>query len=371
MSEAVLHLFYPENDLALARNTERYTAPPAATALRHSGQALPLWFGNAGDRFVATGINESWLEEIKNDFGIEMDVYDRRPDKYRPQPWGWSRAARKYFLELGFAPDRLPDDHTLDTIRELSHRRTAVKVAKLLKEITGIGQAATEVTSVEEIEAMFKQTPRLLAKLPWSSSGRGLVAVDPDIFEGQLRQLQGMLNRQGSLIIEPHYDKTLDFAMLFHAAGGECTYTGLSVFNTSGLGIYTGNILAPQEMLEEMICKAVGRANFAAVKEALPSILAGVLRNGYEGPLGIDMMATSTPGAPFIPVVELNLRNTMGHLCQTLYDRHIVPAAIGLFTITSERRPDKYSLSGNRLASGHLNLVPPATDFTFSVTINN
>lgn len=371
MSEAALHLFYPENDLALARNTERYTAPPAASALRRSGQALPLWFGNPGDRFVATGINAKWLEGIQQAFDIEIDVYDRQPDRYRPMPWGWSRTARKYFLELGFDPNRLPDDATLDAIRELSHRRTAIEIAKKLREATGIGTPATEVTTVDQIAAMLRTTPRLMAKLPWSSSGRGLVAVDPDIFEGQRPQLQGMLNRQGSLIIEPHYDKTLDFAMLFHSSNGDCCYTGLSVFNTAGLGIYTGNILAPQETLEAMVCDAVGTANFTAVKEALPSILKQIIGNRYSGPLGIDMMATSDSAAPFVPIVEMNLRNTMGHVCHTLYSRHIEPGAKGIFTITSERQPDSPSMSGCRLACGHLNLVPPGTDFTFSVTLNN
>lgn len=371
MSEPALHLFYPENDLALARNTERYTAPPAATALRRSGQALPLWFGDTGDRFVATGINAAWLDGVKDAFKIDIDVYDRQPGRYTPRPWGWSRAARKCFLELGFDRSRLPGDATLDTIRGLSHRRTAIKVAQLLKEATGIGHPAVEVTSAEEIEALLRVEPRLLAKLPWSSSGRGLVAVDPDIFGRQRPQLEGMLRRQGSLIIEPHYDKTLDFAMLFNASGGECTYTGLSVFSTGGLGIYTGNMLAPQTELETMICKNVGWACFTAVKETLPGILGQVLGDGYTGPLGIDMMATSDQAAPFVPVIELNLRNTMGHLCHTLYERHIVPGAKGVFTISSDRRPDSHSLLGTRLAAGHINLVPPGTDFTFSVTLNN
>lgn len=371
MSEPVLHLFYPENDLALARNTERYTAPPAASALRRSGQALPLWFGNAGDRFVATGINAAWLDGIKDAFYIDIDVYDRQPERYTPYPWGWSRAARKYFLELGFDRRKLPDDTALDTIRELSHRRTAIKVALMLKEATGIGNPATEVKRVEEIETLLLTTPRLMAKLPWSSSGRGLVAVDPEIFAKQRPQLEGMLHRQGSLIIEPHYDKKLDFAMLFHAAAGQYTYTGLSVFNTTGLGIYTGNILAPQSELEAMVTATVGQDNFAIVKNALPAILGCVLGNGYNGPLGVDMMATSHSAKPFIPVVELNLRNTMGHVCHTLYERHIAPGAKGLFTITSHRQPDAPSMTGHRIAGGHLNLVPPGADFTFSITLNN
>ena len=41
---AKLHIFNPENDLALAANVARYTPPPAAVSLRLSGALLPLWW---------------------------------------------------------------------------------------------------------------------------------------------------------------------------------------------------------------------------------------------------------------------------------------------------------------------------------------
>ena len=96
------HLFFPENDLALARDLARYTAPPAAVRLRKAGAALPLWYGANGDCFVAQGVDASWLDSVKGRFGMDIDVFDYRPERYSPVPWGWSKASRTYFESLGF-----------------------------------------------------------------------------------------------------------------------------------------------------------------------------------------------------------------------------------------------------------------------------
>mgnify|MGYP001140241913 FL=1 len=48
-----LHLFNPENDIALATGSDNFTAPKAALALRASGAAPPLWYVDPGDTFLA------------------------------------------------------------------------------------------------------------------------------------------------------------------------------------------------------------------------------------------------------------------------------------------------------------------------------
>lgn len=367
-AEPALHLFFPENDLALARNLDRYTAPPAAMKLHRSGEALPLWYGNDGDRFVSTGINAAWLDGMREAFGMDIDVFDYRPERYRPAPWGWSKAARTVFRNLGYAPDRLPDNAALDTLRDLSHRRTAAEAARLLRERTGIGTPAVEIRSTAEMASFLAAEPRAIVKLPWSSSGRGMVAVDADTFEAQKGMVEGMIHRQGSVMAEPHYAKTLDFAMLFDMECGRCRPAGLSVFDTAGLGIYTGNILAPEEELQRIICGHTGEAAFSAVAAALPAVLETVIGPVYDGPIGVDMLAADD--GTFVPVVEINLRMTMGHLCARFYERYAVPGARGAFTVTTDRLPDSPAIIDGHLASGTLNLTPPGNDFHFLVNLD-
>lgn len=366
-AEPALRLFFPENDLALARDLDRYTAPPAAVKLHRSGEALPLWYGNDGDRFVSTGINAAWLDGIKETFGMDIDVFDYRPELYRPSPWGWSKAARTLFRNLGYAPDSLPDDESLRTLRELSHRRTAARAAALLRERTGIGTPAVELRSVAEMADFLLSQPRAIVKLPWSSSGRGMVAVDADTFEAQKGMVEGMIHRQGSVMAEPHYRKALDFAMLFTMDGGHCRPAGLSVFETSGLGIYTGNILASHDELRRIICGHTGDEAFNAVAGALPPVLETIIGPLYDGPLGVDMLADDD--GTFVPVVEINLRMTMGHVCARFYERYVAAGVRGTFAVGTDRLPDTPSITAGRLTSGTLNLTPPGTDFHFSATL--
>ncbi len=361
------HLFFPENDLALALDLEHYTAPPAAVRLRRAGQPLPLWYGADGDCFVASGVNASWLDGVRNTFGIDIDVFDYRPGAWAPAPWGWSKASRLVFRNLGFSADRLPDDDALDAVRLLSHRRTAARVAEELKARTGIGTAAVEIFSISELLDYLSTTPDAVVKLPWSSSGRGLVALRCEPAEGQISQIEGMIRRQGSVMAEPRYDKTLDFAMLFTMEGGRCRPAGLSVFETSGIGIYTANILVPQQELADMVAQKTGREAFDTVAAALPGILEDVIGTAYDGPLGVDMLATSD--GEIVPVVELNLRMTMGHLCARFYDRFVSPGAVGRFAVGAGRADDSFEARNCRISAGHLNLVPPGGAFTFAVDL--
>ena len=72
-----LHLFFPENDLALAQDNASYTAPPAAVKLRRAGATLPLWYGDAGDYVIADGVNARWYNDVAGRFGLATKLYSR------------------------------------------------------------------------------------------------------------------------------------------------------------------------------------------------------------------------------------------------------------------------------------------------------
>ena len=362
-----VHLFFPENDLALARDLENYTPPPAAARLRRAGEVLPLWYAADGDSFISTGVNAAWLRGMQDAFGMRVGVFDYHSEGCTAAPWGWSRASRRMYLSRGFAPDALPDDARLARIRELSHRRTAAQIAGRLAGLAGTDMTppAVECTTMTEVADFVERNGDVLLKLPWSSSGRGLVKVDPRTLSAQKGMIEGMIKRQGSVMAEKFYDKAVDFAMLFTMTDGRCEYNGLSLFATDRLGSYTGNTLAPQERLAELIAHPA----LSSLSTALSQVLQDIIATDYDGPIGVDMM-TLTDGR-IDPAVELNLRMTMGHLCLRFYDRYVAPGAEGTFAV----HPAGPAAAGadvfnGRLRSGAIDLNPPGSDFRFVVNIN-
>lgn len=370
-----LHFFYPENDSALAADKNRYTAPDAAVRLRRAGATLPLWFGDNGDEFISQGVNAAWLDKAKETFGIDIDTFTYNTSELIPSPWGWSKASRQTFLDCGFTPDQLPTDSQLDYIRALSHRRTAAQAAARLSERLdfAIASPALEIDTPEQIEAFIAANPAgAVFKQPWSSSGRGIVTVTADDAPKKIASLNGMLRRQGSLTAEPFLTKTADFAMLFTMAQGKCVFDGYSLFTATPAGAYQGNVLASQAEIYARLSAKCPAAQLDAVRDTLPAVIEE-LAAGYSGPLGVDMMAVEAPGFALAPVVEINFRMTMGHLCRLFYAKHVVDGATGTFSVhpalgaTGIFEP---SMNGRRMQAGTLDLAQPGSDFSFMVTLD-
>ena len=72
---AVLHLFNPENDLALAADMACYTPPPAAVRLRSRGALLPLWFASEGDLIMAPPELEASALRLRDEYGLSGEIF--------------------------------------------------------------------------------------------------------------------------------------------------------------------------------------------------------------------------------------------------------------------------------------------------------
>lgn len=373
-----LHYFFPENDLALARDIARYTAPPAAVRLRRAGATLPFFYGNEGAMVLSEGVDATWLGRLRDTLDISCRPYDHRPEGKTPAPWGWSKAVRQTFADIGFGADALPDDGTLDEIRRLSHRRSSAIIAGELADALDftIAPAARELTTLEEIMHFIAANPDgTVLKLPWSSSGRGLVATDPATAVSQTSMFEGMLRRQGSVMAEPRMKKLLDFAMLFTIdESGKCSFDGYSVFNNVQFGSYAGNILEPQAALRRRVSALCGDSSLSKLETVLPGIIEKLVGKAYRGPLGIDMMAVDSPTYALAPAVELNLRMTMGHLCRIFYERYAAEGAYGTFKVlpAPAGKPAGFfeaHAHNGRLLSGSIDLAQPGSAFSFIVEL--
>lgn len=351
-----LWLFNPENDIALAHGSARFTPPMAAVQLARSGATLPFWLADKGDRVLCRGVNDRWLADIQSRFGIEAEPWDGSTD-LAPSPWGWSHAARQTFIEAGFDPSQLPSDNELDTLRRLSHRRTSALVANALQPLLpfAIWPAAREAFTTDDIAAAVAAGP-CVVKAPWSSSGRGIAFVDADTLPKQLSRFAGTIRRQGSVMVERQARRLLDFAMLFDYSYGHCQFVGYSVFDTMTTGAYTGNYVEPQDRLLDRITAHVPAEHIVRLQTAMPQALAATLGTDYRGPVGVDMLVADTPDGPMLhAVVEVNLRYTMGRVAIALHQR---TGRVGRFTIT----PGTASTTSSAIC-----LTPPGADFAFTL----
>lgn len=379
-----LLLFYPEHDLALAAGNSNYTAPAAALKLRRAGMALPLWLGMAGDMVCTGALPAEWYGRVQAIFNLQAQPYDhsRRPE-LEAAPWGWSIPACKTLTEQGYDPSRLPGRQQLEAIRQLSHRRSAARLHQMLTDRLSFAilPGAEEVTDINSVAT------DLIAKAPWSSSGRGL--LDSRFYppEDFVRFATGMVRRQGSVMIEPAYERVLDFALLYETDGqGGCEFAGHSVFETEGQGQYKANILASDSALRDRIAAYVGDAHLAELTRVVAECLGQMTDGIYRGPLGVDMLIARLPegldaagvNADFAltqsyglhATVEINFRSTMGLVARRLYDNYIQPGREGRYYIRPEQPTDSQlleacTISDHRLVSGTLILNPPATGLSF------
>lgn len=253
----------------------------------------------------------------------------------RIEPWGWDRHIAGVLQKLGAPAHLLPTAGTLDAIRLLSSRETAVRVLETLRQPPFVSRWCTDETTI--LAAIEAYGGAAILKQPWSCSGRGVWRCTTTEWAADgaaSKRARKTLREQGAVEVEPVYECLADFAMEFWADKSAATtdkgrarvrYEGLSFFETHDGGAYAGNVVAPQDELRRRLenlapphlLDAAGRLPLEVLAERLCSVLADVLGDAYSGPLGVDMMLTPNG---IHPCIEVNLRNTMGRVA--LFQQH-------------------------------------------------
>lgn len=369
-----LHLFNPENDIALACGCANFTAPKAAVDLHNAGAVLPMWYANNGDSILAYGVNDLWFNSRCETFGIDVDIFDHgATTDFHPSPWGWSAAARRFFEHEDFCTNYLPDDKTIEQWRQLSHRRTAARLQQSIAPELDfeIAPAALEIHTVDELQKHLVSLPDAVLKSPWSSSGRGLIDTRQMKADEILRRAEGIIRKQGSIMFERAYNLIGDFAVLYDCLEGRCKISGFSVFKADKNGAYTGNILAADSYLEHLIDNICPINQVRAAAEAIRAHFEKLIAPYYNGPVGVDMFGALLDGSKVVlnATVEINMRMTMGRVALEFSRRYLTPNSQGYFSITPNNNQtlvnDSFSVEDKRLVSGRMMLTPPGGKFRF------
>lgn len=374
-----LYIFNPENDLALANNDIHFIPPRSARVMAADLSMLPAWWAGSGAAVwvddadaarrlqlascgccprvswlynpeVADAYRErghvlpwaaQWTEGVSGATGMPAQVVST------VVPWGWSPQLTERLRAMGVKETVLPDTDTLALYRSLSGRQTAVTV---LEEIHVRAETCRpyllgeSFVCEDELSLIRRMTayPATLLKAPWSGSGKGLRPGQAK-YEGQLAGwCRRVLHDQGAVVVEPLYDKVMDFAMEFYADGqGTVCFQGLSLFDNTRQGAYSGNLLCSEAGKYERLRTYVPETVIDEVRDLVQKILGERVGGSYRGYLGVDMMVCRVPEAPGFrvhPCVEINMRMTMGMVALYL-SRLLSPAVTGRFTVRYEPGP--------------------------------
>lgn len=336
-----LHLFNPEHDIALSHNTARFTAPRAGRVLRANLDFLPLLWADdddvvlvAEDAAVAPNEksgNSNYSTNLTPFFRGRRVTASMLRDLPITEvcPWGWDEAICHELLQWGVSADVLPTHTQLQVIRQLSSRQFAASILRELVAETDelVGEAEVMMTLPEHFlppansQAEVSGNPTEVWKAPWSSSGRGVRFISQRPTAEQMGWARNVLERQGCLTREPYYNNIMDFGMEFLADEKEISYRGLSLFDTTN-GAYCGNLLATEEEKRSRLEAFISLELVDRVQQSIRKHLWPHLRKNYKGPFGVDMMIVGTStGSRLHPMVEINLRHTMGHVAISLAER--------------------------------------------------
>lgn len=368
-----LYYFNYSHELALANGHINYYPPYNVRRMETDLMPLAAWLAQRGDSVVV----EKGTEEVCYDFfkekkpDVAFCAISQLPPHFDFCPWGlnahlcWMFQKNDVYLNFG--------EKRIEAIRELASRRTACDLLLQLVVEGGRDSFCGESRFCES-EASIKDAlqtfPSAILKAPWSSSGRGLRFGKGQYVHPLAGWCRHTLETQGGVVVEPFYTKVRDFAVEFEAlANGQVNFLGLSSFQTTPRCSYIGNRVATQELLRQEIFRELSVECFDKMIPLLEQKLGATLGGRYKGPLGVDMMVCREGNTLKIhPCVEINLRQTMGHVAMSL-SRVINPKKMAQFSIRFEHSSAKLQQfvqqlqtptfdDENRLVSGCLPLVP-------------
>lgn len=345
---------------------------------------LPLWYAEPGDYVFTESLSDlTFLNQLPSGFipsATPVTTEGLSTQKDLPQLdvrlWGLTPHHLRYFENLKEKKGcRLNVPRWNPEYRELVGRQTAAECLESLRLQLAdykLPQTPLFCNSIGQIEVeLGKSKPPFILKTPYSSSGRGLLWIRNSVLaEKETEWITGALNKQGYVSIESGLRRIQDFALEFHIdEKGKAKYEGLSVFDTTNKGTYTGNHLRTQEALPAMLTGHDPEV-FNRIKDTLCKQLERVFGGIYSGYLGVDMMLYQDDehGILIHPCVEINVRNTMGMVAVCLYRNYVFPSATGSFIVSHEANTfechkemaQKYPpvITGGRIAKGYISLCP-------------
>lgn len=271
-------------------------------------QFLPLLYAEEGDEILVTHLPKDPTPHLRllSEANFEGDTLET---------WGWSQAAKTWAEKEGalYAPP------PFSIVRDV-----ASKVFSFTHSPTLPGAQLFHTLSEVQKWLTNGPYPKVL-KTCYGLAGRGrflLGAVED--FERVRKNVIQNFEDGRALIGEPWVQRLLDFSTQWKISKeGEATYLGATIMENKASGQYERTIAGEEEPLFGIYHRFL--------KEHLEMVkvpLAHLAKEGYYGPLGIDAMVYRHPTEMdelLHPIVELNVRKTMGWLTIVMREKKQAP----------------------------------------------
>lgn len=346
--QKLIYIFNPEHDMALASNSKFYMTPAHIIKMKSDLSLLPLWYAQEceNDYTVCVDLGTEEFAILSSYHNLIKDIFHQISfsmintlcgHSYNEViPWGWNSALLYTIEKSQTQVYSLPSYDDIEKIRELSSREQSVKLLSRYKEDVKYKfiPNSYSVLSLIEVESLIDKFGDIMLKAPWSGSGRGVRRISSALTAQDKGWISRVIRSQGSLSVEPFYDKVMDFAMEFSCFDNNVTFAGYSIFETDNNGAYKCNILDSDINLEQRLYKYVSHSDIDKVREVLIPLLKEIYGKCYKGVLGVDMMICRENEEFWIhPCVEINLRMNMGIVARRFYDNFVSNSSKGVFYV--------------------------------------
>ena len=389
-----LYIFNPDHDLAIAHGTNHYVSPASALIFRHDATLLLSWIADKGDYILCSEptTSERW-DEIANQLHLPCNIVDNNTIAQCPitqiVPWGWNHNIVQQLQQKLPSPLLFPSSQTLHHWRQLSHRQWAGKALSFLQQHSSqphlVPEAAQICTQITDIEDYLTQHKEIILKMPWSGSGRGLRHIYTTMTPHQKGWAQNSILKQGMVLAEPFRHVIQDFAMEFECKE-KAHFIGYSLFYTHH-GTYQKNILLNHTAIERFLSQFIDIEILIEYRELLLTFLNENFCPTYRGFVGADMFVFEENNCYYIhPVVELNVRMTMGLIAARFTEKYLTEDTSGTLRMRYLQEPNalyqedrnlsqQYPLHivNGKIISGYLSLTPilETTQYAIQVLIKN
>lgn len=345
-----IYIFNSTCEMAVANGVFSYMPPKRFRKMEQDLACIPSFFAKQNDIVIVPyDIPSDWVEKM-NSLGLKMPRFLKYEDIPKEEisflrPWGWSPAAHFYFKNLyentSSEFKETVNSKWSDSFKDLYSRLTARNVLEsIIKDSNSslypnIDELPVKCTSLEEVQSCVDSMDRVLLKAPWSSSGRGLYLLDPNVITEVNKQwISGVLKNQKYVMAEVWKEKVCDLSFQYSVdSNGDISFLGTTSFETDSKGNYKGNYINTESVLEnnsklsdflhDDFLEEVNNNIIIALRKSL-------IPNKYSFVFGVDCMVYFENGIYKIqPCVEINLRYNMGYLSMKVKER-IHPEAKGI-----------------------------------------
>ncbi len=306
-------VFNPEHDYAIANDDKNYVA---------LGSALQFAEDCASFAGYYPFDNGMVLQQCADMSSVTQVV-----------PWGWDKVVIKKLKNSGIDSRLLPSDSQMDKIRELSHRKMSPMAMQYILDNSRTPDMlpcpAAVLTDLDMIEKFAGEHGNVILKEPYSCNGRGHIIVNKSLTCATSNRINKVLLKQGVLLGEPLYNVIRNFAMEFYCdSAHNVEFYGYSLFDTDGFS-YKKNILASDDKIVNHICQWIDYKIISEIKGLLIDFIKNNIAGYYEGFLGVDMFVYDDGKVKLNPMVEINLRMTMGAVSHSIFQKKICDGSTG------------------------------------------